>query len=86
MLYFSRIGSSWGHRAFFGSSWGEKVITPYIFIIIFVSIYFSLCFSHLLSFSLLIDLQNPCIIDYKVFNTCVDLQSYDSTFIERVAE
>jgi hypothetical protein len=27
MLYFGRIGSSWGHRAFFGSSWGEKVIT-----------------------------------------------------------
>jgi len=21
---------SWGHRAFFGSSWGEKVITPLI--------------------------------------------------------
>jgi hypothetical protein len=28
MLYFGRVGSSWGHRAFFGSSWGEKVITP----------------------------------------------------------
>jgi hypothetical protein len=28
MLYFSRVGSSWGHRTFFGSSWGEKVITP----------------------------------------------------------
>jgi len=29
MLYFGRVGSSWGYRAFFGSSWGEKVITPY---------------------------------------------------------
>jgi hypothetical protein len=28
MLYFGRVGSSWGHRAFFGSSWGGKVITP----------------------------------------------------------
>jgi hypothetical protein len=28
MLYFGRVGSSWGHRAFFGRSWGEKVITP----------------------------------------------------------
>jgi hypothetical protein len=28
MLYFCRVGSSWGHRAFFGSSWGKKVITP----------------------------------------------------------
>jgi hypothetical protein len=28
MLYFGRVGSSWGHRAFFDSSWGEKVITP----------------------------------------------------------
>jgi hypothetical protein len=27
MLYFGRVGSSWGHRAFFSSSWGEKVIT-----------------------------------------------------------
>jgi hypothetical protein len=30
MLYFGRVSSSWGHRAFFGSSWGEKVITPRI--------------------------------------------------------
>jgi hypothetical protein len=28
MLYFGRVGSSWGHCAFFGSSWGKKVITP----------------------------------------------------------
>jgi hypothetical protein len=28
MLYFGRVGSSWGHHTFFGSSWGEKVITP----------------------------------------------------------
>jgi hypothetical protein len=28
MLYFSRVGSSWGHCAFFGSSWGKKIITP----------------------------------------------------------
>jgi hypothetical protein len=28
MLYFGRVGSSWRHRAFFGSSWGKKVITP----------------------------------------------------------
>jgi hypothetical protein len=28
MLYFGRIGSLWGHYAFFSSSWGEKVITP----------------------------------------------------------
>jgi len=28
MLYFGRVGSPWGHRAFFGSSWREKVITP----------------------------------------------------------
>jgi hypothetical protein len=28
MLYFGRVGSSWGHRAFFGSPWGKKVITP----------------------------------------------------------
>jgi len=32
MLYFGRVGSSWGHRAFFGSSWGEKVITPYFYV------------------------------------------------------
>jgi len=32
MLYFGRVGSSWGHCVFFGSSWGKKVITPYIFI------------------------------------------------------
>jgi hypothetical protein len=31
MLYFGRVGSSWGHRAFFDSSWGEKVITPSLF-------------------------------------------------------
>jgi hypothetical protein len=24
MFFFGRVGSSWGHRAFFGSSWGEK--------------------------------------------------------------
>jgi hypothetical protein len=28
MLYFGRVGSSWRHCAFFGSSWGKKVITP----------------------------------------------------------
>jgi len=28
MLYFGRVGSLWGHCAFFGSSWGKKVITP----------------------------------------------------------
>jgi hypothetical protein len=28
MLYFGRVGSSWGHCAFFGSSWGKNVITP----------------------------------------------------------
>jgi len=28
MLYFGRVGSSWGHCTFFGSSWGKKVITP----------------------------------------------------------
>jgi len=28
MLYFGQVGSSWGHIAFFGSSCGEKVITP----------------------------------------------------------
>jgi hypothetical protein len=28
MLVFGRVGSSWGHRAYFGSLWGEKVITP----------------------------------------------------------
>jgi hypothetical protein len=28
MLYFGQVGSSWEHRAFFGNSWGEKVITP----------------------------------------------------------
>jgi hypothetical protein len=27
ILFFGRVGSSWGHCAFFGSSWGEKVIT-----------------------------------------------------------
>jgi len=27
---FGRVGSSWGHRAFFGSSWGKKIITPNI--------------------------------------------------------
>jgi len=31
MLYFGRVGSSWGHCSFFGSSWGEKVITPIIY-------------------------------------------------------
>jgi hypothetical protein len=31
MLYFGRVGNSWGHRAFFGSSWEEKVITPFNF-------------------------------------------------------
>jgi hypothetical protein len=28
MLYFGRVGSLWGHRAFFGSSWEKNVITP----------------------------------------------------------
>jgi hypothetical protein len=28
MLYFGRVGRSWGHCAFFGSSWGKRVITP----------------------------------------------------------
>jgi hypothetical protein len=28
MLYFGQVGSSWGHCAFFGSSWGKKIITP----------------------------------------------------------
>jgi hypothetical protein len=32
MLYFGRVGSPWEHRAFFGNSWGEKVITPIFFI------------------------------------------------------
>jgi hypothetical protein len=32
MLYFGWVGSSWGHRAFFGSSWGKKVITPLNFV------------------------------------------------------
>jgi hypothetical protein len=32
MLYFGRVGSSWGHRAFFGSSWGENVITPNLYL------------------------------------------------------
>jgi hypothetical protein len=32
MLYFGRVGSSWGHRAFFGSSWGENVITPFFYL------------------------------------------------------
>jgi hypothetical protein len=27
MLYFGRVGNSLGHCAFFGSSWGKKVIT-----------------------------------------------------------
>jgi len=27
LIYFGRVGSLWGHRAFFGSSWGEKVIS-----------------------------------------------------------
>jgi hypothetical protein len=31
MFYFGRIGSSWGPCAFFGSSWGKKVITPNFF-------------------------------------------------------
>jgi hypothetical protein len=31
MLYFGRVGSSWGHRAFFGSSWEENEITPFIY-------------------------------------------------------
>jgi hypothetical protein len=53
MLYFGRDGSSWGHRAFFGSSWGEKVITPkknlhgkliYSFIIFFFSLSFLVFF------------------------------------------
>jgi hypothetical protein len=35
MLYFGRVDSSWGHRAFFGSSWGENVITPYFYILCF---------------------------------------------------
>jgi hypothetical protein len=35
MLYFGRVGSSWGHCAFFGSSWGKNVITPlfYLFLL-----------------------------------------------------
>jgi uncharacterized membrane protein len=39
MLYFGRVGSSWGHRAVFGSSWGEKVITP-IFYIYFLLVFY----------------------------------------------
>jgi hypothetical protein len=44
---------------------------------------FSLCFCHFLCFPLLIDLQNHCITDSNVFNTCVDLQTYDRPFIQR---
>jgi len=39
MLYFGRVGSSWGHRAFFGSSWREKVITPNFFLDIFLLLF-----------------------------------------------
>jgi hypothetical protein len=38
MLYFSRVGSSWGHCAFFGSSWGKKVITPSFYVIFKISL------------------------------------------------
>jgi len=34
MLYFGRVGSSWGHCAFFGSSWGKKVITPISYLVL----------------------------------------------------
>jgi hypothetical protein len=39
MLYFGRVGSSWGHRAFFGSSWREKVITLFFFFFFVFSSY-----------------------------------------------
>jgi hypothetical protein len=47
MLYFGRVGSSWGHCSFFGSSWGEKVITPIFYFLyknLTLSLTFRLCF------------------------------------------
>jgi len=41
MLFFGRVGSSWGHRAFFSSSWEENVITPKYFILFLL---FVLCY------------------------------------------
>jgi hypothetical protein len=39
MLIFGQVGSSWGHSAFFGSTWEEKVITPnFFFFLIFEKI------------------------------------------------
>jgi hypothetical protein len=32
MLYFDRVGSSWGHCVIFGNLWRKKIITPIIFI------------------------------------------------------
>jgi hypothetical protein len=40
MLYFGRVGSSWGHCAFFGSSWEKKVITLYFYLLLFYFIFF----------------------------------------------
>jgi hypothetical protein len=64
-----------------GLIWRQHIIFASKLLSSLYSLYFSLCFSHFLCFSLLIDLQNHCIIDYNVFNTCVDLQTYDRLFI-----
>jgi hypothetical protein len=32
MLFFGQVGSSWGHRTFFGSLWREKVITLFFLV------------------------------------------------------
>jgi len=62
------------------------VETTYYFyfkiIIIFVQSIFLFLFLFFY-FYVLIDLQNHCIIDYNVFNTCVDMQTYDHLFIQR---
>jgi hypothetical protein len=63
--------------------YGQHIISTSKLLSSLYGLYFSLCFSHFLSFSLLIDLQNHSIIDYNVFYTCVDIQTYDILFIQR---
>jgi hypothetical protein len=52
MLYFGRVGSSWEHCTFFGSSWGKKVITPSIFLFIFFLSYYLRSLNQVISHSI----------------------------------
>jgi len=69
-----------------GLVWRQHIISASKLLSSSYSLSFSLCFINFLCFSLLIDLQNHYIIDSNLFNTRVDLHTYDHPFIQRWVE